>query len=194
MTQQDDDLKALWQSSPAIDTADLLKRVGQERRRMSRLFWFEVVGTVLALGLFVFYETLGLFGDRSWAAWTVVTAAIGMQIWMWYWRRGLWDHVSQAPMDLLRLQLKRAKVGLRIAKWYAYGTPIITVLAALFSFYLLPEAPSLDLPQVWRVIILIALLAMVVGMTAFGVAMMKRYRARIEWIESRIDALAGADQ
>ncbi|MEO1574349.1 MAG: hypothetical protein AAFU65_05245, partial [Pseudomonadota bacterium] len=173
MSQNDDDLKTLWQSTPALDTSDLLKRVQRERRRMSWLFWFEVVATIFAIGMIGVYDYLDFFGDRRLAAWLGLLAALGLQVWMWHWRHGLWDAVSEAPMDLLTLQLKRARVGLRIAKYYAYGTPIGALLGVLASFYLVSDVPRLGLSLGVRITIIVALIAMIVGLTAFGVVMMR---------------------
>lgn len=190
MSQQDDDLKTLWQSTPHIDTADLLRRVARERRRMIVLFWAEVVSAVLTFGMIWAFDAMSFFGDRGGAVWAVLIAAMGFQVWMWLWRRGLWDAVSEAPMDLLNLQLKRATVGLKLARYYAYGTPIATLLGFALSHYVAVDAPVIDVSDLARVAILAGLVAMIVAMTVSGFIMMRRYRARINWIRSRISELS----
>ena len=193
MSLQDDDLKSLWQSTPAIDTTDLLARVARERRRMAWLLWAEIAGTIIGVGAMWIYDAMGLFGEHRWLAWLVTVIAVAAQLWMWYWRRGLWEAVSEAPMDLLQLQLKRARLGLKLARYYAYGTPLATIAGFLTARFMASDLPRIDMPDTLRVTVIVALLGFVVALTLCGFFAARRYRARIQWIEERLRAF-GKDQ
>ncbi len=193
MSSQDDDLKSLWQTSRGIDIDDLLRRVASERRRMNHLLWFEIISTVLGIGVVVYYDRVGIFGQHRPIIWLLLAFCMALQLWMWWWRRGLWTAVSQAPMDLLNLQLKRARVGLRIARYYAYGTPVFVVIGMLVAHFADGDLPKIDISDLARGALMTGLIAMVVGFTLFGVRMMRRYEARIAWITERIAQLSPGD-
>lgn len=185
------DLKDLWQSTPPVDTDSILRGVRRERRRMQWLLWLEVIGTVIGVSAIWVYDYIGVFGERRWITWLITIVGIGVQVWMWRWRSGLWQAVSQAPLDLLHLQARRAQVSIRIARYYAWGTPIATVLGLLLSLYAVDDGFSLDIEPLTRFVLIGSLLALVAGMTWLGFRMLRRHRARLARINHQIAALTG---
>jgi cobalamin synthase len=190
MTDHNDDLdlKALWQSTPPIDLDELLGHVDAERRRMRNLIWFETAGTFFGLGILALYYKIGWLTSPVVIV-TIAIIATVCQAWMWLWRRGQWNAVSQAPLDLLELQLKRARTGLKIGRYYAWGTPI-SVVAGVLSVQILPIEPAgLPISTLTRFGLLFVLLFLMAGLTWFGVRLIRRSRAQIETLEPRIEAL-----
>ncbi|MFK7887543.1 MAG: hypothetical protein AB8G16_11840, partial [Gammaproteobacteria bacterium] len=174
MTDHDDDLdlKALWQSTPPVDLNELLNHVDAERRRMRNLLWFETLGTVFGIACIWLYYKIELLTNPMFGI-GVALAAVACQAWMWLWRRGQWNAVSQAPLDLLELQLRRARTGLRIGRYYAWGTPIAAVLGALLSTTTMGDGHPLEVGPLVRLVIIVGLLALLGGLTWFGVRLIR---------------------
>ncbi|MEM6640727.1 MAG: hypothetical protein AAF610_12600 [Pseudomonadota bacterium] len=194
MSNTDLELKSLWQSGPTVDIHTLLRHVARERRRMQAVLWVEIAACIASVGMFVYYDAAGVFGEQRWLAWGVIAVSMVVQIWMWRWRRGLWNATTRSPRELLTLQLSRARVGLRIGRYYAYGTPICTLLAFAGARFIAPNAPALSLSVSARLAVLAGLASVMIGLTVWGFRMIRRYRDQIAHINTQLKEFEHEDQ
>lgn len=193
-SNDDLDLKSLWQDTPTPDVDALLKRVHKSRRRMWQILCVELVSTAGALAMLCIYSLWGVFGANLWFPIGAGALAVAVQAWTWRWRRGLWSALSDAPLDLLRLQRKRTRLNLKVARYYLWGTPISIVVGIAFALLAVDEQFSTGLSDLIRG----ALLALIFGLVAltlvYGWRMARRCKRELVEIDARIAQFEDAEK
>ncbi len=195
MSEHNDDLdlQSLWQDTPPLDVDELLDNVRASRSRMNQVLAVELIGSVGALLMIFIYQMWGVFGDLLWPAGLMSLFVFAYQYWTWRWRRGLWQSVSDAPLDMLKLQQRRAKLSLRIAHYYLYGTPIFCALPILLAMYTVDENFTADISGGLRLFLLICAFGLLVLAMIYGWQMARRSRKDIEDLSARITELEAID-
>ena len=180
------DLKSLWQDTPAPDIEELLSSVRRSRTRMWQILAVEVIGSAAALLVLVIYSVWGVFADSLWIAAGVGALTVGFQAWTWRWRRGLWHALSDAPLDLLRLQRKRTRMNLKIARYYLWGTPVGVVIGVAFAMLAVDDKFSSGLSGPWRVAVITCACFLFVLTMIYGFEMANRCKRELTRIDARI--------
>ena len=191
MTTSNDssDLKTLWQDSATPDVNELVQGVRRSRTRMWQLLAVELILTAAAILMLIIYALWGVFGERLWPAISLGAAAITTQAWTWRWRHGLWKAMSDAPLDLLRLQRKRTLVNLRLARYYAWGTPIGLPIGLAFAWLTVDENFSSGLSDPARLALLFAVMSLAVLSTVYGFRMARQCVRELALIDARISEI-----
>lgn len=118
-----DDLQDVWQDTPSIDMAKMVRNARFVWWRMRINFALELVLSIVGLLLFGSFvdfaslpaTTLGLLGMfycamTMWAAFHI--------------RRGAWDDPGKSALSLVQLQIRRAKSAIlyfRLNSWFGYA-------------------------------------------------------------------------
>lgn len=136
MKQQDnmpdwDDLQVLWRQSPALDMDKMARRARFVWWRMRINFALELFFCAFGFGLLVHFmwsnpvmERL-IFGG-------LMTGFLVFGVWAAFWvRAGAWDGADGTALSLVRLQIERARSGIRYARinlWaFAASIPLLSV-------------------------------------------------------------------
>jgi|GEM_PF-1224518 len=134
--------KDAWRDTPPIDVERLRCHVDGKHRRMRWFVAVEVLVSLLVLAHLAWRYDAAAEGSP----WRVlilcgVGLVVASQVLMLALRRGTWRGNSAAPVDLLRLTIRRANNGVRliVAQWIGFGT-VVAVFAAWYAWV----RPSLD--------------------------------------------------
>ncbi|MFK8013915.1 MAG: hypothetical protein AB8G17_00565 [Gammaproteobacteria bacterium] len=193
-SNDDLDLKSLWQDTAAPDVDDLINSVRKSRARMWQLLAVELVGTIGALIMMAIYTVWGVFGDRYWFPVGLSVVAVGVQAWTWRWRAGLWHALSDAPIDLLKLQRKRTLMNLKLARYYFWGTPICLLLGLAFAFLAVDDGFSAGFSEPVRVTLLISVSLLALLTIIYGGRMTNRCKRDLILIDARINEFEGNEK
>ncbi len=183
------DLQSLWQDTPPIDVDELIKSVNTSRQRMHQVLAIELIGSLGALALVFIYQVWGVFGDVLWPAGLMCLFVVGYQYWTWRWRHGLWQSVSDSPMDMLKLQKRRAKLSLRIAHYYLYGTPIFCGLGLGFALLAIDDNFTTGISGGFRLALIISAFGLMALTMIYGWQTARRSRQEIVDLDAKIAEL-----
>jgi len=193
-SNDDLDLKSLWQDTAAPDVDELISNVRKSRARMWQLLAVELVGTVGALIMMAIYTVWGVFGERLWFPIGFGVVAIAVQAWTWRWRSGLWHALSDAPIDLLKLQRKRTNMNLKLARYYFWGTPICLVFGLAFALLAVDDSFSAGFSGPVRVTLLISVGLLVLLTVIYGGQMTNRCKRDLIVLDARIKEFEGNEK
>lgn len=136
MTKQDNvpdwgDLQALWRQGPALDMDKMAKQARFVWWRMRVNFALEILFCMVGFGFMAHFmwsnpviERL-IFGG-------LMTGFLVFGFWAAFWvRAGAWDGADGTALSLVRLQIERARSGIRYARLnllaYAVSLPLLAV-------------------------------------------------------------------
>lgn len=136
MTRKDNwgDLSSLWQEEKGVDPEILARSVKRKTLSMGLMVSWEVFVGLVAFGagiwLMIRNRTPFEFGL---GALVLIFSAIGTYATVWA-RKGAWAAASSSVTDQLRLTLKRAHSGVRLAlvNLWAIFLPILLVSSVLY--------------------------------------------------------------
>ncbi|MBU6246213.1 MAG: hypothetical protein KGN77_00530 [Xanthomonadaceae bacterium] len=194
MNTHDDwqDWSTQWQQQPVVDVERLRRRTLNKRRRMLAMVAFETVVSMIAVG-----ECAWLLASRHvdtrWklfalGAMVLVTVLWIVSLWL---RKGTWRAAGERVADLLRLQAKRARAGLRLAQLQLWAVGVVVGGSIALAW------PSLQ-PSAWmhdaalRRLLLVQIVAnapIALGGVAFCLWYIRRQRRRL----ARIAQMQAAD-
>lgn len=188
--QPDQDLQALWASRPAPDPDALLaqlKRNNAEARRLNQIG----LGVGIASGLFViFSEIIGILTTRG--ALSVVMAVLILGSWLHYRqaKRRLSAAFSREPQAMVRFMIDRARSALFLAR-SMYSCQWIGLVAGFAASRLTRDGDrDILIPDQVLGIIIVAVLAAFIAMTAYGVRLARRKVREIAVLQRYAEALS----
>ncbi|MEM7081490.1 MAG: hypothetical protein AAF465_01965 [Pseudomonadota bacterium] len=190
-SQDDFNLRNIWQQSPSVDVDELIRGVKQARSKMRRFFYFELGSSILGLALIAWFWSLDGLGDQRGLIALLVVAAIALQFWTWTWRRGLWDAMAGSPPELLDLQKRHLLLDIKIARSCSWGV-VIGVLVG-FGMGLFVEGERLDIDEGLRMALLAFAVIFLLALFLWGVRKEMVARTRLKALEKRIQALEESD-
>ncbi|MCP1372534.1 hypothetical protein [Dyella lutea] len=137
------DWAAQWRTQPVVDIERLRRRTLAKRWRMLAMVVFETVtaiGALVQTGWLFAHPGLGLRW-KLFATGGTVLVVVMWSITLWL-RRGTWRAAGSRVAELLRLDARRARAGIRLAQAQLWGFAALLVGVAVLAW------PSLQ-PSAW---------------------------------------------
>lgn len=181
-------LAAAWQAQP-VDLAALRRATARRTRRMQWLMALDILFTVVAAaGAALLFFNVGNGYARAAAVVGLASAVLALLL-NWRLRRGLWHASGDNAVALLKLQRKRCVNALRMALWGPLFLPLGALTGALVARGEVPRLAGLQLPPLYKLVLLAVLL---VGFCAGTVLYVRRQRRRIAAIDAHLAQLESA--
>lgn len=128
MNTHDDwqDWSTQWQQQPVVDVECLRRRTLNKRRRMLAMVAFETVVSMIAVGQCA-WLLASRHVDPRWKSFALGAMVLVAALWivsLWL-RKGTWRAAGERVTDLLRLQARRARAGIRLAQLQLWSLSVV---------------------------------------------------------------------
>lgn len=183
-SNDDFELQDLWQKTPPVDVDKLVQSVTKAHRRMRRFFYFELGSSLLALAFLAWLLVEHVLGDQWWQIALLGVIAVVAQIWMWSWRRGLWNAFAKSPRELFELKRKHLLLDIKIARSFSWGSVIGGFTGLALSYMDKIENP-LDLSEIVRFSLLFAVLMFLLFCLIWGIRKERKARKELKDLEEQ---------
>lgn len=186
----DTGLAALWQSGGDVDVGPLIKRLQDQNRKLRRINQISFAICIAALVIIVALESLGNIPTGGFLS---LAGALSVGYSWWKYRRDkakLIAAYSEEPKKLLPFLIKRTKAARMLGRFY-YLVPWPSVAAGYAAGYVLDPDGSSGAPDAVLFPLLAISLAVMAGITVFGLRLARQKTEQLKELEAMLDEIRG---